>query len=498
MQKHVNIILTIMSLCGITIPPIALFLTNYLTVSWQIFAGVIILTIVSFIGIILQFTSLMRLHNLTKYDHLTGLLTRPAFNRQFDRIIEVAEKENKVFHVLILDLNKFKQVNDTLGHDVGDQLLKVVAERLRKSVRQGDLIARLGGDEFAIIVTDNKNNKAYEKVVSRIIQAINITTGVGHTSTYISVSIGVASYPLNGTTTNELTRRADIAMYSAKKMKQDFCIYRDEDDTTTARELTLLGEIRTAISDDDFEVWLQPKISTIDNTVTSAECLIRWRHPHRGIINPDLFIPLAESTGIIKNITQVVINKAATSYYDLKKAGFDLSLSINISPTSIIDPSIITTIIKNIVRAGMPPNKLILEVTETAFMHDTNASIKILVALESLGAKLSIDDFGTGYSSLLYLKNFPIHEIKLDKSFITDIHTNEIGFNIVRATINLAHELEAVVVAEGVETQQGKALLTELGCDYIQGYCVAKPMPIDEFIVWLAEHNSSQFKSTAI
>ena len=481
-----------MSLCGVIVMPVAIFLASNrydLNINNSILILVGLLSVIASVGIVWQFISLINLHQQSHYDSLTGLLNRTSFNAQFEKVIKIAEEEHKTFHILLLDLNKFKQVNDTLGHDVGDQLLKVVAGRLKKSVRQGDIIARLGGDEFAILVADNKSNKAYEQVVARIIKSINITTGVGHTSTYISVSIGIASYPTNGLTTNELTRRADIAMYSAKKMKQDFCVYRDEDDTSTARELTLLGEIRTAIADDDFEIWYQPKISTIDHSVASAECLIRWRHPHRVIITPDQFIPLAESTGIIKNLTQVVIDKAAGGYESLRENGYDLSLSINISPTNIIDPSIITTIIKNIVKHNMPPTKLILEVTETAFMHDTDAAVKVLVALESLGARLSIDDFGTGYSSLLYLKNFPIHEIKLDRSFITDIVSNEIGFNIVKATINLAHELEATVVAEGVETKEIKDTLTGLGCDFIQGYFVAKPMPLTDFVTWLNNYS---------
>lgn len=496
MKRHLNLILAIMSLCGIVVMPTTLFLASQHQLSDNsnvIFLSAGVLSVIASIGIIWQFVSLMKLHHQSHYDSLTGLLNRTSFNAQFEKIIKIAESEHKAFHILLLDLNKFKQVNDTLGHDVGDQLLKVVANRLKKSVRQGDIIARLGGDEFAILVADTKNNKAYEQVVSRIINSINITTGVGHTSTYISVSIGIASYPLNGLTTNELTRRADIAMYSAKKMKQDFCIYRDEDDTSTAKELTLLGEIRTAIADGDFEVWYQPKVSTVDYTITSAECLLRWNHPLRGIITPDQFMPLAESTGVIKNLTQLVIDKAANGYEQLKNSGHDLSLSINISPTNIIDPSIITTIIKNIVRHNMTPTKLILEVTETAFMHDTDAAAKVLNALESLGARLSIDDFGTGYSSLLYLKNFPIHEIKLDRSFITDISTNDIGFNIVKATINLAHELEATVVAEGVETKDIKDTLSGLGCDFVQGYYIAKPMPLTEFVTWLNNYSPKEF-----
>lgn len=253
------------------------------------------------------------------------------------------------------------------------------------------------------------------------------------------------------------------------------------------QDLAFLGELQTAITNKEFELWFQPKMSVKDNTVTSAECLVRWRHPSRGILLPSAFISLAENSGIIKSLTKLVIQQAAEGYKTLKDNGFDMSLSVNVSPASVVDPTIVSNIINSIVLSEMPADKLVLEVTEETFIHNTDDAARVLVSLESLGVRLSIDDFGTGYSSLMYLKNFPIHEIKLDRSFIIDLVQASAGFNIVKATINLAHDLNAVVVAEGVETIETLDMLTELECDYIQGCYIAKPMPLPEFISWLNE-----------
>jgi EAL domain-containing protein (putative c-di-GMP-specific phosphodiesterase class I) len=306
---------------------------------------------------------------------------------------------------------------------------------------------------------------------------------------FVNCSIGIATYPDTADTTVALMRCADVAMYASKKTQKDYSLYTVTDDNASATDLLLMGELRHALDDGDCELWFQPKKNLRTGKVDAAECLMRWRHPLRGIINPGTFIPAAESSGLIKLITQFVIREATAGFKELTKLEHNMSLSINVSPIDIVDPAIMTAIIKSIVQADMPPNKLILEVTETAIMSDPNAVFKVLIALESLGIKLSIDDFGTGHSSLLYLKNFPIHEVKLDRSFIIDIATNKESYNIVRSTIDLSHTLGAITVAEGVETKDIEDLLIELGCDYVQGYYVAKAMPLDEFGPWLAKHN---------
>lgn len=424
-------------------------------------------------------------------DPLSGLLNRESFNI---RLKELLSRPNQRFYVLILDLNKFKLVNDTLGHHAGDQLLQSIALRLREAVHNEDVVARLGGDEFAILVSDAENNKSYEPVIARIIKAISEPVLIEERFLYASVSIGVATYPDSATTAVNLMRFADIAMYSAKKMQKDFCVYQDQDDTVTISDLSLLGEIRKGVENNEFILWFQPKKSLLTNSITSVECLIRWNHPTRGLLGPDAFIPFAEESGMIKYLTQFVIKQTAQSYKLLREAGYDLDMSVNVSPNDVVDPSTMTTIIKSIVKADMSPEKFVLEVTETAIMHDPDSAFKVLVALESLGIKLSIDDFGTGHSSMTYLKNFPIHEVKIDQSFVRDLESNEQAYSIVKSTIELSHSLGATTVGEGVETKRVEEILGVLNCDYVQGYYIARPMPIDQLIIWLNTYYSHKDK----
>lgn len=424
-------------------------------------------------------------------DSLTGLFNRATFNVKFKALLANCVLTNKKFHILILDLNKFKQVNDTLGHYVGDQVLRHVATQLQQTIRgTEDVVARLGGDEFAILVPDLDDVNAYEHVVAKIIKAVNAPIKIEGHYLYIGVSIGVATYPDSGVTAVNLMRFADIAMYSAKKMQKDFYVYKEDEDANKIVDLTILGEIRKSIDDDDFELWFQPKKNLATKKIDSIECLVRWNHPMRGLIGPDQFIPFAENSGMIKYLTQFVIKNATQSYERIKQAGYDLDVSVNISPNDIADPSTMTAIIKSIVKADMLPEKFVLEVTETAIMHDTDSAFKVLVALESLGIKLSIDDFGTGHSSMTYLKNFPIHEVKIDQSFVREIETSKEAFSIVKSTIELSHSLGAITIGEGVETKSIEEMLTALNCDYVQGYYVAKPMPIDKLIIWLNSYYS--------
>jgi diguanylate cyclase (GGDEF)-like protein len=467
----------------------------YMSTSWYSYlltlgmpsVAAMLIAILSFIVLIspipVLITSSFALSDAATRDSLTGLLNRASFNDAFAGLIAASTKSNTQFHLLMIDLNKFKQINDSLGHIVGDLVLKDVATKLTHSIRDVDVLARLGGDEFAILIPDSGDGKTHETVIQRIVKNVNSSTKVDGHHLYITSS--VATFPATGKTMVDLMRCADIAMYSSKRTQKDFCMYRHEDDNANTLDLQMLGELRNAIDDGDCELWFQPKKNLKTGSIDAAECLIRWRHPVRGIINPGSFIALAESSGLIKYVTQFVVREATASYKKLVDAGHDLSLSINVSPIDVVDPTIMTTIIKSVVKAEMPPSKLVLEVTETAIMADPNAVFKVLVALESLGIKLSIDDFGTGHSSLLYLKNFPIHEVKLDRSFIIDIQTNEEGYNIVKSTIDLSHTLKAITVAEGVETPEIETMLGELNCDYVQGYFIAGAMPLPEFVIWL-------------
>ena len=483
-----NIILSIMAAVGVATTAVACgWLMHYYGVHD---GAAVLLSLIAFIGLAIpipfHLVSVLASIKSSQTDGLTGLFNRTTFNLKFKAMLAECVETDKKFHILILDLNKFKQVNDTLGHHVGDLLLKHIATQLLQAVRgTDDIVARLGGDEFAILVSDFDNVNAYEPVITKIVKAVNAPVKIDGHYLYIGVSIGVATYPDSGVTSVNLMRFADIAMYSAKKMQKDFCVYKEDDNTNKVVDLTILGEIRKSIEDDDFELWFQPKKNLATKGIDSVECLVRWNHPIRGLIGPEQFIPFAEESGMIKYLTQFVIKNATQSYKRLKESGYDLDISVNVSPNDIADPSTMTTIIKSIVKADMLPEKFVLEVTETAIMHDPDSAFKVLVALESLGIKLSIDDFGTGHSSMTYLKNFPIHEVKIDQSFVRELETSRESFNIVKSTIELSHSLGAITVGEGVETAKIEDMLATLNCDYVQGYYIAKPMPIDQLIIWL-------------
>ena len=442
--------------------------------------------------IILHTIGTLHILKQTQRDSLTSLSSRGQFLDALTTIINSANISTDTIHVILLDLNKFKQINDTLNHMAGDEILKIVANRIKSAVDDSCLaVSRVGGDEFAIIVKDTTDERtAYTAVAQTITSAITVPIRIEDKQIYMSASIGVATYPHSGRTAAELIRCAEIAMYAAKSTHKDFALYDRDLDTFKVADLSLAGEIRSAIDNDDFEVWFQPTKNLRTGKIDSVESLLRWNHPFRGLLMPDYFIPTAEMTGIIRQLTQFVIKQATQGYKVIKEHGYDLNISVNVSPNDIVDPIIMTTIIKSLVRGGMDPSRLVLEVTETSIMHEKDAAFKVLVALESLGIKLSIDDFGTGHSSFIYLKDFPISEIKLDRTFISDIQTSDECYSIVKSTIDLAHQLSASTVAEGVENDGVEEILIQLGCDRLQGYHLAKPMPLNDLITWLDAHDT--------
>jgi diguanylate cyclase (GGDEF)-like protein len=437
-----------------------------------------------------QLTKLLRLSAKNHVDSLTGVLNKHALEIRFIDLLDKLAKKNQKVHLLLLDLNRFKQINGTLGHKSGDILLTLVAQRLVTAIPKDCIVGRMHGDEFAIIVPDITDNKRYIDIANLITKKLATPFTVDKNNLYVSAGIGISTFPTMGNSPSELCRQAEIAMYIAKRTQRDYVMYNLDDDNFSLTDLTLVGEIKTAIDNEEFVVWYQPKKNLKTNDIDSVECLVRWNHPVRGIMPPSTFIPISEQSGMIKYLTHLVIKEASLGYSKLRDAGYDLSFSINISPNDIVDPAMMTTIIKNVVNVDMDPSRLVLEVTETAFMHDPESAFKVLVALELLGINLSIDDFGVGYSSLIYLKNFPITELKFDKSFISDIETSKEGFNIVKSNIELAHVLGATTVGEGVETESVETLLREIGCDYAQGYYIAKPMPINKLITWMKERKT--------
>lgn len=458
--------------------PVAL--TSLITLAWMI---------VAVSPFIVHYTAKNTFYQSLRHDVLTGLLNRTSFISTLAVTIKQSTISKKQFYVLLLDLNNFKQINDTLGHNVGDTLLTEVSARISKVIRFGDVVSRLGGDEFAILIHTDKNSSEHTTIANRIIKELNKPIRIDEKTLYISGSIGIALFPQDGKTPHDLLRCAEIAMYTAKTEKKEINEYNPSYDTSKITDLSLLGELRIAIDNNELELWYQPKRNLKTNAVESVEALIRWRHPIRGLLLPDSFVSLVESIGAIHYMTEFVIKESTKAYAKLKTHGYDLGISINISPNDLVDNAMVTTIIKNIVQAKMKPEKLTLEVTETAIIHDRPTSFRTLEALNSVGIQISIDDFGTGHSSFVYLKNLPINEIKLDKSFIMDINTSNEGFNIVRSTIELAKELKIQTVAEGVETYEIQKTLTELGCDYVQGYHIEKPMPFTELINWLSTNS---------
>lgn len=432
-------------------------------------------------------------------DQLTGLDSRSQFVQRLEKTIKHAKPLSDTFHVILLDLNKFKQVNDTLSHAHGDELLKIIANRVRDIAQKCRSVARVGGDEFALLVHDTTEDRCiYKQIISSLIAAINEPIKLEDKIIYVGVSAGISTYPDSGRTVSELMRCAEIAMYSAKRAQKDYKTYNREDDNFRITDLTLSGEIKDALDHDDFEVWLQPIKDLKTSQIVAAESLLRWNHPIRGILTPDSFIPTAESTGLVKQLTHYLVKTATANYKTIKNRGHELNISINVSPNDITDSAMMTSILKSLVKADMSPSNLKLEVTETAIMHDRESSLRVLVALESLGIKLSIDDFGTGHSSFVYLKDFPIAEIKLDRSFITDISKSKESFSIVKSTIDLAHQLNALTVAEGVESDDVEQVLTELNCDRLQGYYLARPMPLDKFLDWLDMYDQERDSANAI
>lgn len=460
--------------------------------SLPVIASSIFTVSLAFLIVIHTVSTINIIHRINT-DPLTGLDSRARFMQLLTKTVSKAKPLSDTFHIILLDLNKFKQVNDTLSHAHGDELLKILAHRIKESAGHRISVARVGGDEFALLFTDSSpDHTNYRALVEKLILSINAPIKLEDKIIYVGVSAGISTYPDSGRSVSELMRCAEIAMYSAKRSQKDYRIYNRDDDNFRITDLTLSGEIKEALAHDDFEIWLQPIKDLKTNKIVSVESLLRWNHPIRGILAPDTFIPTAESTGLVKHLTHYLVKTATTNYKYLRDHGYDLGISINISPNDITDSEMMTSIIKSLVKANMEPNRLKLEVTETAIMHDRDSSLRVLVALESLGIRLSIDDFGTGHSSFIYLKDFPITEIKLDRSFITDIENSNESFNIVKSTIDLAHQLNAITVAEGVESEAIEKLLVELNCDCLQGYHLARPMPMPEFLVWIENYYQEQ------
>jgi diguanylate cyclase (GGDEF)-like protein len=416
------------------------------------------------------------------HDALTGLPNRVLFAR---RLADALTGDSTVA-VLLLDLDRFKEVNDTLGHHNGDLLLQQVGERLRGTLRTGDLIARLGGDEFAVLLPDIRAEQAAVQAARGIIELLEQPFVIGDMSVDVGASIGIAFAPRDGSDPVTLVQRADVAMYTAKSDQTGVEMYRAERDGYSPARLMLVSELRSAVQLHQLEVHYQPQVDLTDGRVIGMEALVRWQHPTRGPVGPDEFIPVAEHTGLIRPLTLFVLDEALAALSRWRTAGHELRMSVNLSARSLLQPTLVHDVAELLQRHQIPDGALCLEVTESSIMADPRRTASTLEALRDLGVTIAIDDFGTGHSSLAYIKRLPVGEIKIDKSFVLSMLTDHSDATIVGAVVNLGASLGIGVVAEGVESEEACARLRDLGCPVAQGYLFARPMS-DAGVVALLE-----------
>ncbi len=423
-----------------------------------------------------------RLEYQAMHDALTDLPNRVLLQDRLNQSIYLAQRNNTTLALLILDLNNFKEINDTLGHHVGDLLLQQVAERMHCALRASDTISRVGGDEFALLlptdVTLDHACQTAQKLVTEMEESFVLKKQRFH----VGVSIGVALYPEHGTDRQTLMRHADVAMYVAKRKGTGYSVYDPAQDEHSLSRLELMGELRHAIERDELVLYYQPKFDLKQSRISELEVLIRWQHPQRGLLLPDEFIGLAEHSGLIHTLSKWIIGKAIHQCGVFHQDGLDVAVAINLSMHNLRDSSLPQQVADTLEKYQLPPNYLILEITESAVMADPRHAVEILGQLNNMGVRLAIDDFGTGYSSLSYLKQLPVDEIKIDKSFVLDMTNDNDDLIIVRSTIDLAHNMGRKVTAEGVETQEAWEQLATMGCDSIQGYYIAQSMPADEIM----------------
>jgi diguanylate cyclase (GGDEF)-like protein len=419
---------------------------------------------------------------LAYQDGLTGLPNRVKFHDCLDSSIKVARRTNCPFSILMMDLDRFKYVNDTLGHQVGDQVLLEVGRRLRSILRESDTVARLGGDEFAVLL-QNADSERVKTVVRKILRALE--KPIVHEGNVLDVgtSIGIANFPEHGDDAGVLMRRADMAMYAAKRARSGQAVFDPSYDEYRQEHLSLLSELRRAIRDGQLVLYYQPKVDLRRRCVTGVEALLRWAHPTRGMVPPGEFVPFAEQTGFIKELTGWALGRALDDSRSWTAEGVCVRISINISARDL-GREFPEALGQRLRALDVPPGSICLEITESALMENPDHAQEILSQLHELGVALSIDDYGTGYASLAYLKNFPVDEIKIDRVFIKTMAVSRSDSAIVRSTIDLAHELGLVVVAEGVEERSDLDLLAAMDCDFVQGYHVSRPLPAGEFVQW--------------
>jgi diguanylate cyclase (GGDEF)-like protein len=416
-------------------------------------------------------------------DDVTGLPHRRAF---LDRASATLVASDAPAAVMLIDLDRLRDVNDTLGHEAGDRLLAAVSERLSTALRTGDRLARVGGDEFAVLVV-NVDEASADQVARRLRDAVGAPFALAGMTVPVSASIGIALAPRDGHAAGDLLRYADTAMYAAKRTRSGHRFYGPDCAATSRERLKVRGELRGALRDGEIALRYQPKADLVSGRIVGVEALVRWVHPVDGMRGPDTFLPEVEDSGLMPALTEFVLHRALVDCARWRSGGADLTVAVNVPASVIVDETLPNTILAALGQAGLPPSALRIEITEDSLLAHRDKAKRTMTALRERGVRISLDDYGTGYCSLSYLRELPVDELKLDKSFVTDMLEDRSSAEIVRSTLYLAHALNLTMVAEGVESVQAWAALSGWGCDEVQGWYVAKPMTAEEVVVFLDE-----------
>ena len=457
--------------------------------------GTIGLALVAIVLVIFQYlvaellTSKRRgeeLQRIARTDELTGLANRERFRVRLADRIDRAREADESFAVMLLDLDRFKEINDTLGHHYGDQLLRELGPRLVDCVGPDGLVARMGGDEFAILPAEQTDDPdVLEEIAQALTASVQQPTVIEEMTLQVGASVGIARYPVDGDDSHALLRRADVAMYTAKDGHHGVKLYAAESDHNSVHRLSVISDFQRALERDELVVHYQPIVDVRGAEVRGAESLVRWQHPEHGLLPPGAFIAAVEQTGLIGPLTRHVLERSIAQCAIWRTDGNDLSVAVNLSVRNLLDPGLPGQISALLDTYGLPAAALQLEITESMIMSDPERSLVIVGRLSELGVRLSVDDFGTGYSSLANLKRLPIDELKIDRSFVSPMMQYESDLIIVRSTINLGHDLGLTVIAEGVEDELTLKRLATLGCDLAQGYHLSRPLAPDAFAAWV-------------
>lgn len=426
------------------------------------------------------------IEHLAYYDSLTALPNRNQFKNHVSELIKTSPDSE--IAIVMMDLDRFKEINDTVGHEAGDQLLIEIAKRLRGFAYQGVFIAHIGGDEFALVI-ENAEGQKPEAIADNFASLFDRPYTVEKLSLDVDVSMGIALYPKDARDTEGLLQCADIALYSCKDKHYPYAVYKPELNKHSVQRLSLMSELRGALAEGQLQLFYQPKLSIKERKISTVECLIRWIHPQHGFIPPDEFIPLAEQTGAIRDVTHWALTTAFRQYHQWQEMGLDIGLAVNISAIDLVDMKLPTFVAELMSEYNAEPAMLTLEVTESAVMSDPESALKALNTLRRMGITLSIDDFGTGYSSMAQLKKMPVDELKIDKAFVLDLANNDDDQIMVKTLVSLAQNLGLNTVAEGVEDCPTLQFLEKIGCTKAQGFYLSRPVPADKFNEWIKDYD---------